>query len=231
MIEFICAKRLEGRIPEPRPAKDFIPDWYKALRPTIEDESMNTIKRCMPFFDMLTTGWIIPLAADTGVEVQLQGTEVRVYAAKDLAPGELIPTMNFHGAEQVKGHPHAPRHPCKFLNHWIIKTPPGVSCLFMQPTCQDHNKWALVPAIVDTDTYKSTINFPFFPLVDEKYIIPKGMPIVQVIPFDRKVAAMTSEIRVNTMDEIIAHRATVTRTTDGDLKRSFYRKDIRDKRK
>lgn len=230
MIEFICSNRVAGRIPEPRPAKEFLPNWYKALRPTVEDECMNTIKRCMPFFDMLTTGWIIPLAADTAISVKYDGTNVTHYGFGD-NPVDAIPTITFHGAGQVAGHPHSPRHPCKFLNHWIIKTPPGVSCLFIPPVCQDHKRWEMVSAIVDTDTYESTINFPFFPLVDADYIIPKGEPIVQVIPFSRRVAAMTSKIRTNTFDEVVAHRATVSRTTDGDIKKSFYRKNVRDKRK
>jgi hypothetical protein len=44
-----------------------------------------------------------------------------------------------------------------------------------------------MPGIVDTDTYFGLINFPFV-LNDLSFtgIVPKGTPIVQVIPFKRE---------------------------------------------
>ena len=55
-------------IAEPIPAKSCLPVWFKNL-PAVANEDLSvknnalTIKRCMPFIDALTTGWIIPLAA------------------------------------------------------------------------------------------------------------------------------------------------------------------------
>jgi hypothetical protein len=47
--------------------------------------------------------------------------------------------------------------------------------------------FTILDGIVDTDTYKSSVNFPFV-LNDTKWegIIPAGTPMAQVIPFKRE---------------------------------------------
>ena len=242
MIEFICPKKVEDRIPPPIPARRMLPKWYKDLPGKIEnvegkrDDAPDflTIKRCMPFFDMLTTGWLMLLAEDTAIEIKDGGTRVDYYGDGDTDEGredELIKTISFHHPDQVKGHP-TPRWPCKWLNYWTIKTPPGVSCMFMPPANIDHNIWQVLPAIVDTDKYQSSVNFPFFPTgQDGTYFIEKGEPLIQIIPFLRETAEMKSIIRVNTFEEMIANRVTTHFTTGDDLKKAFYRKKVRDKRK
>jgi len=73
----------------------------------------------------------------------------------------------------------------KWHNPWGIKTPPGYSCLFVQPLHRE-SVFTIMPGIVDTDTYNNPVNFPFV-LNDTKFqgIIPAGTPIAQVIPFKR----------------------------------------------
>jgi hypothetical protein len=74
----------------------------------------------------------------------------------------------------------------KFNNPYGIKTPPGYSCLFIQPLHRE-SRFTIFPGIVDTDTYTSQVNFPFI-LNDENWegIIPAGTPMAQVIPFKRE---------------------------------------------
>ena len=77
----------------------------------------------------------------------------------------------------------------KFLNPWIIKTPPGYSCLFVPPLNNADDRFSIIPAIVDTDSFTMWINFPFivngdkYPVLDTE--LKKGTPYVQVIPFKR----------------------------------------------
>ena len=54
--------------------------------------------------------------------------------------------------------------------------------------------------VVDTDRYPSPVNFPFVPIgADGVHILPKGTPLVQVIPFAR--AARRGEVRAETEAE------------------------------
>ena len=85
----------------------------------------------------------------------------------------------------------------KILNPWIIQTPPGYSCLFLPPMNNTDDRFSIIPAIVDTDTFNEEINFPFI-VNGDKYstletTIEIGTPYVQVIPFKRESWKMKIE--------------------------------------
>jgi hypothetical protein len=74
----------------------------------------------------------------------------------------------------------------KFNNPWAIKTPPGYSCLFIQPSMRDDLPFKVVPGVVDTDKFPSPVNFPVFFKKGFTGMIEMGTPIVQIIPFKRE---------------------------------------------
>ena len=49
----------------------------------------------------------------------------------------------------------------KIMNPWIIKTPPGYSCLFVPPLNNTDDRFSIISGIVDTDKFENEINFPF----------------------------------------------------------------------
>lgn len=178
------AQNLDYR--KPFPASKEIPDWYKETssyignnekKPTGDGNTSGTIKKCIPVFDAITSGYIIP-------------TTVDVYVTKK--DGELwyewpsMTPIGFHPVEQAPLHPLKTKYPYpKWINPWAIKTPKGYSCLFVQPFHRE-SIFTILTGIVDTDTYFSPVNFPFV-LNDTDFvgIIPAGTPMAQVIPFKR----------------------------------------------
>ena len=98
--------------------------------------------------------------------------------------------LDYHNKVQlpIEWHSKTGEHAGKFINKWLIKTPPGYSCLFVHPMNRyDEDRFKIIEGIVDTDTYISTINFPFILLKrDKQFLIKKGDPMVQVIPFKRE---------------------------------------------
>src|SRR5438552_3085754 len=66
------------RFPAPYPAGRNIPDWYKDLqievKSTRSDEIIPTIKRCPPFLEAITCGYIIPLADDVHFSTDARAT-------------------------------------------------------------------------------------------------------------------------------------------------------------
>ena len=82
VIEFKCHPDLEGVIPEPYPARHYMPDWYKklAMFVRVEDDGAQTddptIKRCPPVLDALVTGWIIPLVCQVEFTIKDKGSSV-----------------------------------------------------------------------------------------------------------------------------------------------------------
>lgn len=180
----------------PKPAVKFIPKWYKDMENSFpkerNPESISTIKKCIPVLDAITSGYIIVSPCDVYVSI------------KDGEPNynSAIPNLiSFHPRKQAYLHPQVSdfQFP-KWANPWAIKTPKGYSCLLIPPM-HNSNKWfTILEGIVDTDTYSSSINFPFvLKNPTEEFMIPAGTPIAQVIPFKREewksnVSKDTSEV-------------------------------------
>lgn len=200
-IRFLCRPEDEGVLPPPVPAKAYIPDWFRKL-PAVDEARLSagdgglTVKRCMPFLDAMTTGWILPLAATVRLAIANGGADVTAGWDFDRT------LVSNHGPHQVRGHPLASRPPCKFHNYWTIATPPGWSCLFVDPLNRPNDVFAVVAGVVDTDAYASEIHFPFFATgADGLHVIEKGSPLVQVIPFRRADVGLRAEIRAETPAE------------------------------
>ena len=70
-LTFRCPRGLESVLPKPIPAVQGLPDWFKALSQRAFNPSMGgqsyTVKKCPPFVDAMTYGFLIPLASDLEV--------------------------------------------------------------------------------------------------------------------------------------------------------------------
>lgn len=220
-IRFVCRPEDHGVIAPPVAAKTVLPDWFRKLPPVDSQHASATnsgltVKRCMPFLDAMTTGWILPLAATVRLEIKDGGSAVDAGWEFDRV------MVSNHGAHQVAGNPKEPAPPCKFHNYWSIRTPPGWSCLFLPPLNRPAQPFECIAGIVDTDTYAAHIHFPFFATApDGLYVIEKGTPLVQVIPVRREDAALKAEIRAETGTEA-TDRETVYRNTIAS--EGWYRK-------
>ncbi|RWO09247.1 MAG: hypothetical protein EOS07_14185 [Mesorhizobium sp.] len=220
-IRFSCRPEDHGVIAPPVAAKTVLPDWFRKL-PAVDAQQASatnnglTVKRCMPFLDAMTTGWILPLAATVRLGIKDGGSAVDAGWEFDRV------MVSNHGVHQVAGNPKEPAPPCKFHNYWSIRTPPGWSCLFLPPLNRPAQPFECVAGIVDTDTYAAHIHFPFFATApDGLYVIEKGTPLVQVIPFRREDSALKAEIQAETGAEA-TERETVYRNTIAS--EGWYRK-------
>jgi hypothetical protein len=170
----------------PEPASKNLPTWFVDTKSYISGEkkpngngaTTGTIKRCMPVFDAITSGYIIKLPADVYVRPQ-NGDQRFEWPSLGL--------VTFHPIEQAPNHPNKKPHAYpKWMNPWGIQTPAGYSTLFVQPFHRE-SVFTILPGIVDTDTYTAPVNFPFV-INDPNFegLIPKGTPIAQIIPFKRQ---------------------------------------------
>jgi len=171
----------------PKPAVKEVPDWYKNTPDYVgeqgkkiinSDNTVHTIKKCMPVFDAIISGYILYTQVDVQVSQQ---DNLPYYNWSDQG------AIAFHPIEQAPLHPkkNAAPYP-KWNNPYAIATPPGYSVLFTQPMHRE-SVFTILEGIVDTDKYKAPVNFPFI-LKDTKWegIIPAGTPMAQIIPFKRE---------------------------------------------
>jgi hypothetical protein len=196
VIEFIAKSEADRHVFDPPvPAAKNIPEWYKKTAANLYNDGLphidkntgnppRTIKACMPVFDSMTAGYHILLPADIHFEDVPGGNTPSIsWSTDQINPIDLHDKVQFEHFDQ--GPEYYP-YGIKLNNIWTIKTPPGYSCLFIQPSMRDDLPFSVIPGVVDTDTFPSPINFPTFFKKGFTGTLEMGTPIVQVIPFKRE---------------------------------------------
>ena len=161
---------------------------------------VDTVKRCPPFVDAMTSGFLIPLVCDVRVE------NGEFIWDSDLPPGGVVSfarsPIGIHDAVQVAGTPlfDADRFLIKFHSFWTIEAPQGWSLLFTHPANRFDLPFTTLTGLVDSDRYSDGwINFPaHWHDVNFSGVLPKGTPIAQCFPVKRQawvaqIAAFTDE--------------------------------------
>lgn len=207
-IKFISP--LKGYCAEPKPSTFFIPDAFKKLPPYIKDQNDSTVKRCMPFLDSLTSGYIIPFPCDFEIWVDEEADQVKFTCNDQL--GDMFSNIigisshpNFQTAEEMRNPKRTVDVAFKFLNPWKVVTPKGYSCLFVTPF--NHAlPFDLITGIVDTDEFIMNVNFPFYWTEDlkKRTLLKQGSPMAMVIPFKREDWKMSTEYVEE--DELITNK-------------------------
>lgn len=176
---------LDG-VPNPLLAKDILPDWYKKSEITYISNGVenNGIKTCVPFLDALISGFILVTWSDIYVKKTEDGnidiswdsdTTSDLIMERDTQVGRLMP--------RPAGH--LPNH-LVWTPKWGVKAPKGYSCLFTHPLNRFDLPFTTSSGIIDSDKLCTSGNIPFFIKEGFEGVIPKGTPIIQIIPIKRK---------------------------------------------
>jgi len=192
IIDFIATdKDFLDILPKPIPSCNNFPDWYKKTTSYIDNKKTidmysdpnSTIKKCIPVIDSLSMGYNIVLPCDLWI---FNEGEDRIRFQWAMDGLELISEQK---KEQYIEYPTPNGYYStvfKFINQWITKTPNGYSSIFIHPLHHEDLPFKCIPAVVDTDKFPLPVNFPFFIKKDFNGLIPKGTPIIQILPFKRE---------------------------------------------
>jgi hypothetical protein len=187
IIEFKSVDEMAFEIDaKPYPASKAIPDWWKNANSSfqhlnIPTSGMSTFKRCMPILDVLSAGYIIPLHSD--IEVVQVNNETKIMWPFPRPVVEKHMPQKVSGIEIPSGYSDVV---FKYMVNWTIKTPPGYSCLVTHPFGYNNLPFHSFSGIVDSDRFHADINTPFTLKKNFSGVIPKGTPMMQIIPFKRE---------------------------------------------
>lgn len=179
----------EKHIPRPKPAKTFMPEWYK-LRPPfqtghhpqiINTKANSTEKMCMPLMDSFSLGYIQEAWCDIFVQNTNDGIEM--YQANDAqsifkigeksyAEGKICPS----GYIDISA---------SWWTQWEPKTPNGWSTLYTHPLNQNLPFYTM-SGVIDTDQWWHGGSVPFFLREGFEGVIPSGTPLYQIIFIKRE---------------------------------------------
>jgi hypothetical protein len=178
----------------PKPAKEFIPKWYRDLPPymssptnptgkfVVENYEANaTAKKCTPMLDAMTAGYVIPLWSDVQVR-QVNGAPLITWKVeKDV--------FELHGApsREIPAPPGYDKIVFKYVHDLWIQTDPGYSISVSAPAGHYNQPFLQIPAVIDTDNKEmAPTPFPVWIKSGFEGVVEKGTPICQVVPFKRE---------------------------------------------
>jgi len=178
----------------PRPAKHFIPKWFK----DIPSNKRMTVKDCPSFPDYFSQGYIIPMWSDVKMNFIDEVPRVNISAERF--------SFEFHGNQQMLDYKKASfngvegQFVFKAVCPWRIITPPGWSVLQLPLFYHFNQEWSVLPGIIDTDIH-TEINQQILYHGDGKEVMIKcGDPLVLYIPFKRS-DKLKHEVRYQTPEE------------------------------
>ena len=184
-VEFFISDVLAGAYPYPVPAHLSLPQWIKDQPNRTSTGSFgpagpkgSTYKRCVPFMDVMRSGYIIPLWCDLAfswrecreecgddgceealIDIQWANRDSR---NEDYNPVEKRDWETWGNIPELKDSVQGASF--TFVSPWIIKTPPGYSSLITQPfnnTNYPHPQIKTFTGLVNTDTYFNPITYFF----------------------------------------------------------------------
>jgi hypothetical protein len=198
-VKFInTLPKMKNVFPEPEPSSKNIPSWYKKVEsfydndPTPNNGNQQlTVKRCVAFLDVLSSGYILKAPFDIYVDTTQESPKFDVpEAMKALVSIGNKAFLGAHDLKQVPGYPFDHDQYVEYLFRvnmiWVVETDPGYSALFINPQHHDVTPFFAISAIIDTDTYPSNGLMSFLVKKNFKGVVPKGTPLMQVIPFKRE---------------------------------------------
>jgi hypothetical protein len=220
-LRFRCPRELDAILPRPIPAVVGLPDWFKllpqkAFNPTMGAEG-QTVKKCPPFIDAMTCGFLMPLPVD--LEVRNGEFSWNFEVPKGFVSEYPHSPIGFHDPSQVAGTPFfdEDRFIIKFNNFWSIEAPPGYSILFTHPINRGDLPFTTFTGMVDCDTFHDNpVNFPaHWHDANFSGVLPKGTPVAQCVPLRRE--SWTSQfdmLSAEDSEQMIKARNAIGRETD-----------------
>ena len=192
-IKFVCGDPEVLEHFPVKPSKKTVGDWLKQLpnETSVPSENLEfrTIKECMPAMDMMTAGYTI----FNTYELDINPITKSGYEDYRVGSNNMDYVTTHHHAQCPVKINNKKKHFIKIHQPWLIKTPPGYSCLFIQPFFELETRYRLMPAIVDTDKHDLPVLLPGYAVNSDPFTISPGDPLVQVIPFKREDWTMTIE--------------------------------------
>ena len=184
-------------IEPPTPASKYnIPDWFKKLpkytfgasKFFYNGGSNLTVKSCLPVVDAFTSGYTINLHCDVQV-TQNNGIPIFQWAYNQVGVPEPVryrPKVDESSVCGWNGLDGYEDLNFNWMPSWSIKTPKGYSSIFTHPINRVDLPFYTLGGVIDTDGWGDAGNHPFLLKRGWEGIIPKGTPIIQVIPFKRE---------------------------------------------
>jgi hypothetical protein len=203
-IRFFLRPDNQFFVEPPVPGSDLIPDWYRKGESFINSETNKVAKKgdlfktsgmkgCMPFFDSITSGYMLVTWADVEITKNDGGLLEFRYMEPDIFGNPQETNNDYkmiiertgdlgHTIPRPIGHAH---NHMAWSSLWGISLPRGWSALITHPMNRFDLPFITMSAIMESDRFSPNGNIPFFIQEGWTGIIKKGTPFAQIVPIKR----------------------------------------------
>jgi hypothetical protein len=213
-----------GNLGIPVAIKKLLPDWYKKSEDSFvasNGESRSGLKKCIPFFDAMLSGYALVTPADIYVSKNEDGLLVLSWDSDQEFSDFIVERPAELGKKIPRPAGHFDNH-LVFKGYWGINTPKGWSVLITQPLNRFDLPFTITSGIVDSDEFSSAGNVPFFIREDFSGTIPAGTPFAQLIPIKRSSWKIVNNLGKQYMQRL--HGQTVREDGNSYKKLMWHRK-------
>ena len=170
-------KEIEDVVMFPKPAKNFIPDWYKDIK---AGKDLFNVKKCIPFLDSMSNGYVQTTWCDINIINEADKLRIifdsKVPLFKYREKFDMPIDDFFYNIEFIWQRP------------WSTILPKGYSALIVHPLNRIDLPFFTLSGIVDLDKsiHAQIGNIPFYIKKGFTGIIPAGTPMFQILPIKRE---------------------------------------------
>ena len=175
----------------PRPAKHFIPQWFK----DIPSNAIDTVKDCPSFPDYFSQGYIIPMWTDVKLKYENENWKWETPTNKVKWSSHRNDQFLDYADSSLNGV--SGQFVFKTVCPWRVITPPGWSLLQLPLFYHFNKEWSVLPGFTDTDIDQEINQQVLYHGNGKEIVIKRGDPFVLYIPFKRS-QKLKHEIRYQT---------------------------------
>ena len=240
-INFVASSNaVQEIVPMPKPAKFYLPDWYKESGSFFNSESNSytnnlffkepgkpttTVKTCMPFLDTLVSGYI----QETWCDIFIERKNNEILFHYSMVVDEENPIMSTRPAVILAKIPVPPGFDRDVFFHWSRVwnpiLPKGYSALVTHPFNRDDLPFRCVSGIIDSDKYFASGKVGFFIKEGFSGLIPKGTPMYQIIPIKRESwKSEQIKLKDKTLNKITQQVFNINSFFSGGYKKMYWNK-------
>lgn len=213
------------RLIEPTVTK--IPQWWRDGEAVMKkgDYEQPGMKACVPFMEIMMSGYTINLPFDVFVSKNESGEVSIKWNGPDEGewPRFIAERPKELGATIPRPAGHLPNH-FVWLSQWSWKTPRGYSVMVTHPFNRFDLPFTTLSATMDADKFQGNGNIPFFLKEDFEGVIPQGTPIIQIFPYKRN--KWKSWIDDSVVNDIYRKQAMPIREPGKSYKKLFWVKKV-----
>lgn len=209
-IEFICTIPGLEEVSEvrPRPAKHFMPKWFKDVPSTIPLDQKavpgalnpigaSTVKICPSFPDYFSLGYILPMWVDSRLYHNPENGEWNWSTSTENLGWDIHGNAQFVNWANPSFLGKRSAFVFKAQCPWRIITPKGWSVLQLPLFYHFNDQISVLPGVIDTDIHHEINQQVMYHGDKDNVLVNRGDPFVLYIPFKRKTK-LDLEIRAQT---------------------------------